>query len=304
MRVAVVGASGFIGHRLVETLASEAAHDVVAVVRSKPMLEIARVVYRAMADLQMLDAAAHPFAGCEAIVYAAGHSVPGAFERDAARYFSDEAASLMTVAQSMLRVGVDRIVYLSSGGTVYGEGAGRAHEERDLLQPKSLYGISKVTCESLLHAFAASQGLAPVILRLSNCYGPGQRPGRGQGVVATFAASIANGRTVEIWGDGSEVRDYVFIDDAIAGILAAIGYRGASRVFNLGSGRGVSVREVVDAMARTLSRPAVVATRSRVDGAVLHNVLDCARAARELSWHATTEFEAGLRCTLSQMKLG
>ncbi|MGQ7557921.1 NAD-dependent epimerase/dehydratase family protein, partial [Streptococcus suis] len=103
--------------------------------------------------------------------------------------------------------------------------------EEHKLEPTTSYGITKAAIEKFIHLFQQRDGLDSIILRLSNPYGPGQKTHGTQGVIAAFAYRILNDLPIELWGDGSTIRDFIYIDDAINGLMASINYSGTHRVF-------------------------------------------------------------------------
>lgn len=302
MKVAVVGASGFIGARLTRYLASVADMTVVAVARAKPADLPCNVEFRSAPHVASAEQIRPHFSDVDAVVYAAGNAVPRTFEVERYASFEAETAALANVVDALPTNRSIRFVFLSSGGTVYGESLRAAHREQDCQTPTGFYGASKLACEALLFAYAARGQLAPVVLRLSNCYGPGQRANRGQGVVATFGAAFLAGTPIEIWGTGQAIRDFVYVDDAVEAIALAIRYRGGERVFNIGSAAGVSVNQLLDTLSAVIVAKPQVRYIGADAGAVHSNVLDIELAKSALGWSPRTGLEEGLRNTLRWLR--
>jgi UDP-glucose 4-epimerase len=193
--------------------------------------------------------------------------------------------------------GVRKVVYVSSGGTVYGVPRSLPLAESHPTDPICSYGIHKLAVEKYLHLARHLHGLDYCILRPANLYGPRQRLDIAQGAVAVFLDRALRGEPIQIWGDGSVVRDYVYVGDAADAILRAARFEGEPRVFNVGSGRGVSLNELVAEIRKLLGREVRVehAASRAVDVPV--NVLDCALARRHLGWSASTSLAEGLRRT-------
>lgn len=298
MKVAVVGASGFIGTRLTRYLASVADMTVVAVARAKPADLPFNVEFRSAPHVASAEQMRPHFSDVDAVVYAAGNAVPRTFEVERYAAFEAETAALANVVDALPTNRPIRFVFLSSGGTVYGESLRAAHREQDCQTPTGFYGASKLACEALLFAYAARGQLAPVVLRLSNCYGPGQRANRGQGVVAAFGAAFLAGTPIEVWGTGQAIRDFVYVDDAVEAIALAIRYRGGERIFNIGSAAGVSVNQLLDTLSAVIVAKPQVRYIGADAGAVHSNVLDIELAKSALGWSPKTGLEVGLRNTL------
>jgi UDP-glucose 4-epimerase len=197
---------------------------------------------------------------------------------------------------------VRKVVFISSGGTVYGLPRSVPVGEDHPTEPISSYGIHKLAVEKYLHLAHRLHGLDYCILRPGNLYGPRQRLDTAQGVVAVFLDHALRGEPIQIWGDGSVVRDYVYVGDAVQAILKAARFQGEPRIFNIGSGIGVSLNQLVAEIQNVLGRPMKVeyAEPRAVDVPV--NVLDCARARRHLGWSASTPLDEGLRRTCEWLR--
>jgi UDP-glucose 4-epimerase len=163
--------------------------------------------------------------------------------------------------------------------------------------PESSYGIAKLAIEKYLALFHRLHGLDYTIVRPSNPYGPRQNPLGDQGVIAVFMGKMARGQAVEVWGDGGTVKDYLFIDDLVEGIYRAATLSTSSHVFNLGSGVGHSVNDLVRLIGEVAGRPFSVTYAPKEIYDVSRIVLDISRARRELGWEPHTPMESGLKRT-------
>jgi UDP-glucose 4-epimerase len=168
--------------------------------------------------------------------------------------------------------------------------------------PISSYGIHKLAIEKYLHMNHALYGLDYRVLRVANAYGERQRTDKAQGAVAAFLERALRGEPIQIWGDGSVVRDYVYAGDIAHAFLQVVQYQGQERVFNIGSGQGVSLNELVDAIATVIGRrPGVEYTPGRQFDVPI-NVLDISRAQQHLGWQPRTRLIDGLRRTYEWMR--
>lgn len=193
--------------------------------------------------------------------------------------------------------GVSRVVFLSSGGTVYGRPERLPIPEDHPTEPLVSYGVVKLAVEKYVALYHRLHGMSYRILRLSNPYGPRQDTAGAQGAASVFLDRAHAGRPIEIWGDGSVVRDYIYVDDAVEGILAATASGGDTGLYNIGSGRGVSLTELVEAIAGVAGRKLEVRYEESRPFDVPANVLDIGRAERELGWVPRTSLAEGLRRT-------
>jgi UDP-glucose 4-epimerase len=193
--------------------------------------------------------------------------------------------------------GVKRVVFVSSGGTVYGD-AHTPTAETHPQQPICAYGISKLAAEKYIHLYEHLHGITGIVLRVSNPYGPYQHTRKQQGVIGTFIAKSLAGESIEIWGDGSVVRDYIYIDDVIEALIKAATYAGTSRVFNIGSGIGTSLKDIVNTLASFENHEITATYMPSRSLDVSRSVLDCSLAEKELSWKPHHELNEGISKTL------
>lgn len=210
--------------------------------------------------------------------------------------FDVESNILATVRllTKAVKAGVKKIVFASSGGTVYGIPTQVPTPENHATNPICSYGITKLTIEKYLDLFHKLHGLDYSILRVANPYGERQQTNKDQGAVAVFLQKALHREEIEIWGDGSIIRDYIYIGDVISALLAASDYAGAERVFNIGAGRGLTLNNVLDSIDKVIGYPT---QRRYIAGRgydVPSNVLSVERARQELGWSPRVGFEEGL----------
>jgi len=234
-------------------------------------------------------------AGGRDVVYAAGTSLPLAVERDPAQLV-EPLRALVTVLEAVRINAGSSLLFLSSGGTVYGEPGHLPVTEDHPLRPRSAYGSEMVAAETYVAYYARRHGVAATSLRCANAYGPGQQPHRGQGLIATVLDAATHGQAVEVWGDGSAVRDYVFIDDLATAVVALLGRADLPEALNLGSGVGASVHEVLELVEATTGRALRVHWRGSRPFDVSRVVLDITRL-RSLIAFEPTPLAVGIRDT-------
>jgi UDP-glucose 4-epimerase len=197
----------------------------------------------------------------------------------------------------------DRVVFVSTGGAIYGEGAGQELPlaEDAPIAPLAAYGQSKYAAEGYLALYERLYGLSGISLRLGNVYGPRQDPLGEAGVIAIFCGVLREGGRPTVFGDGSQTRDYIYVGDVVAAALAAADSALTGPV-NIGTGRETSVLELVEAL-RALSgnedfEPELAPPRA---GEVQRIALDAGLAERELDWRPETDLIEGLRRTLDSL---
>lgn len=195
-----------------------------------------------------------------------------------------------------------RWIFFSSGGTVYGQNDANVITETSATDPICSYGIIKLAIEKYFALYGKLYNTNYVIVRPSNPYGPWQYPFQGQGIIATFLHKALNNEKIEIWGDGENVRDYIYIDDAVQGIIAAAvsGHRG--EIYNIGTGQGYSINSLI-ANINSILNPQIkveyMPTRS-VD--VRRNVLCIDKITSHTGWKQQVALDDGLVLTADWIK--
>lgn len=195
-----------------------------------------------------------------------------------------------------------RLLFASSGGAVYGRPQWVPLGENHPTLPMGSYGVTKVAIEHHLRIEEAIHGLPYRILRLSNPYGEWQRPNSIQGVIAVFAHHALHGRPVDVWGDGSVVRDFVYAADVGRAFVAAARHGGEGRVFNVGGGEGHSVNHIIATLEQLLGRTVERRVHAARPFDPPVNVLDIQRARDELRWRPTVAFEEGVAKALDWLR--
>lgn len=186
-----------------------------------------------------------------------------------------------------------KVIFSSSGGTVYGD-----HDnlipENSALVPKCSYGILKVTVEHYLKLYHDLHGIPSVSLRLSNPYGPGQNINKPQGVVGIFLNKILAHENIEIWGDGSVIRDFVHVDDVANAFSHALAASNGADIFNIGSGVGLSLKDLLTLMFELTETKSEIIYQPPRQVDVTCNILDISKAKRFLNWQPNISIKNGL----------
>ena len=197
--------------------------------------------------------------------------------------------------------GVDKIVFSSTGGAIYGNPDTIPCDEDTPVSPLTPYALSKYVSELYLKLFYQTYGLAYTILRYSNVYGPGQDPNGEAGVISIFAGSMLRGRSPNIYGDGKQERDFVYVSDVVEANLAAM-YHGDGRTYNIGTGEPVTIKGIYSLLQECTDYRDEPVYRPRRAGEVLRIALDSGRAGRELAWEPKVSLEEGLRLSVDYVR--
>lgn len=202
----------------------------------------------------------------------------------------------LNVLEAARRAGVDKLIYISSGGAIYGNPEHLPADEDHPAKPVSPYALSKYTGECYTRLYGQEHGLRWTILRYANVYGPRQDPLGEAGVVALFCQSLLDGVAPEIHWDGEQTRDFIYVGDcARANLLALTG--GDGRAYNVGTGVSTSINQLFRMLLAVTGREMVPRRGPRRPGDIRHCCLDCSRIERELGWRAEVSLREGLART-------
>lgn len=248
------------------------------------------------ADTAALAAAIESY---ELVFHLVHATTPHSSNLDIVADLQQSVVSTLALLDVSRKLGVKRIVFVSSGGVVYGQAKQIPTPEDAPSDPIAAYGISKFAIEKYLALYEHLYGLDFRILRVANPFGPFQVAIKNQGIVAALIAHALAGEPAEIWGDGSVVRDYVFVDDVVDALEAAAADRSDLRVFNIGSGRGRSLHEIIAAIEMQLERKLAISWKPKRPIDVPTSVLAIDRAKSVLGWTPKTPFDHGLEQTIA-----
>lgn len=308
MRVVVTGGAGFIGSHLTERLLQD-GHQVAVVD------DLSRGRREQVGDkvpFYQVDVASEWVSRAitrerpDVIFHLAAQIDVRSSVRDPLRDAEVNVVGTVQVLRAAVAAGTSRLIFVSSGGAVYGDTVVVPTPESHPLRPASPYGAAKVAGEAYLTAFATTFGLETAVLRPGNVYGPRQDPHGEAGVVAIFAGLLLAGRTPVINGDGLQTRDYVFVEDVVEGALRLL--QGPLGEYNVGTGQETSVVQLADAVIG-----AVAELRPTLDGASpptpvhgppksgeqLRSCLDCSLAEARLGWTARIPLGEGIQRTVA-----
>lgn len=204
---------------------------------------------------------------------------------------------LLNLMEAGVEHGLQKVVFASTGGAIYGEPAYTPQDLDHPLQPVSPYGVAKLAAEKYLQYYRQEYGVETVSLRYANVYGPRQNPHGEAGVVAIFARELLTGGQPVIYGDGEQTRDYVYVGDVVRANLAALSYEG-SGVFNVGTTRETSVNELFETMRDLSDRTVPEEHAPAKPGEQQRSMLGVEQSRQALGWEPQVSLEEGLRHTV------
>ena len=297
MKILVTGGAGFIGSHVAETYRA-AGHDVAVVDlvtgldRTPPgirchRVDIARPELDAVFAEERPDAVSH-------------HAAQANVRRSLADPAADAGTNVLgtlRVLEASVRHGVRQVIFSSTAGALYGDPPRLPVREDDPVLPTSPYGLHKHLGEQYMAFYRRMHGLNTTVLRYANVYGPRQDPSTEAGVVAIFTEAMLRGRRATIFGDGTQVRDFVYVGDVADANLRALG-RALPDPLHVGSGAGTSVNELADRLAALTGTDAAPDHGPAIPGEVYRIFLDIARIRATLGWEPRVALDEGLRRTV------
>jgi len=298
MRVLILGGYGFVGSNLADALI-ERGNEVR--IFDKTGADNSRINHLSgkveilEGDFAVASDASRALKGMEAVVHLACTTIPATSNKDPIYDVETNLVGTIQLLDQTLKYKIRRFVFASTGGAVYGPPQKMPIAEDHPTYPISSYGIHKLIIEKYLSVYEKLHGLNWVALRPSNPYGKRQRPDTGQGAATAFAHAMKLGKEITIWGDGSVVRDYIHISDLARAYAMALERETPSRIYNIGTGKGTNLKELVKLLAKVSGIKPKVRYGPARPYDVPSNALDCSRAKKELGWEPTISLEEGLR---------
>jgi len=221
-------------------------------------------------------------------------TIPKTADDDPVRDIETNVISNVRLFKELINSGIKKIIFSSSGGTIYGEPAILPISEEHPSDPISSYAISKLSIEKYLHYFRYHYGLDYVSLRYSNAYGIGQNPFGMLGAVTIFIRRLVDRQPITVFGDGSIVRDYIYVDDIARANLCVMQGQTRHESYNVGTGVGISIRDLIALIFRVTGMSTEVNYLNKRSNDVSKNILDISLIKQELDWAPEIDLEDGI----------
>jgi UDP-glucose 4-epimerase len=304
MKCVVFGGGGFIGSSVVDRLLRD-GHTIR--IFERPSVELFREfavnepVQWMTGDFMNVHDVKDAIDGMDVVLHLVSSTFPKDSNDDPVFDVQSNLVATLRMLEAMAVRNMRKIVYISSGGTVYGSPAYLPIDESHPTNPQVSHGITKLAVEKYLLLFEKIHGIKASILRVANSYGARQRQERAQGAVGMFLYRALRQQPIEIWGDGTVIRDYIYIDDVADACATAVQYSGSTSVFNIGSGVGTQLNELIkfieEVLGKSIERRYLPARPFDVQVSVLSNVL----ARQELKWVPKVSLRDGIARTAKWM---
>lgn len=302
-RILVLGANGFIGSHLVDSLV-QMDLEVIAFDRfsSEPRYNPSDDIKKIQGDIFTLSDVENALEDADYLMHTFSATTPYSADLDPFLDIDKNILNSARIFDLAGKIGVKKIIYISSGGAIYGASAenGKSANETDVALPISPYGISKLATERYLEFFERKYGIKHVSYRLSNPYGPRQITKHNQGVVPRFISNISANETINLYGDGSSSRDYIYIEDATH-LITNTFEKSTHRVYNLGSGIQTTLTTLIDTLEELLGSNAHIKLLPEPASFVHTTQLDVSRFTDEFKQCARVDLKNGLSRTIEYL---
>jgi UDP-glucose 4-epimerase len=303
MRVLVLGGSGFLGSHIVDKFLTE-KHDVVVYDlyperfrRSPTGIQFVTGDFGNVGALSELIAT-----GFDAVIHCVSTTTPKSSNESPEFDIQSNVIGTLYLLDVCAKAKVGKVVFLSSGGTVYGDiGDHDQVSETHAVRPMCSYGVSKLTIEHYLDVYRHLRGLDYVALRLSNPYGERQSPLRSLGALTVFLHKTLKRQNVEVWGDGAVTRDFIYVGDVSNAVYLAT-INPISGVFNVGTGVGLSLRDILTHITAVVGREPKVDWLAARSFDVPRIVLDASKLKTTTNWRVQTTLQDGVKITADWLK--
>ncbi|MDR1952232.1 MAG: NAD-dependent epimerase/dehydratase family protein [Elusimicrobiota bacterium] len=304
MKILVTGGAGFIGSNIVDVLI-EKKHKVVVIdnlsTGKKENINRGEKFYKAdIADKKTIDkifAKEKP----QIVIHNAAQIDVRKSVEDPAYDANVNIIGSINVLKACVNNKTKKIIFASSGGTIYGECGKKAPDEKALANPISPYGIAKFCVENYIKFFHLVYGLKYTILRYGNVYGPRQDPFGEAGVVAIFSKRMLSNEPVTVFGDGKQMRDYVFVGDVVNANVKSL-LKGDNQIINIGTKKTISVLDLIKIMSKITGCSKKPNMKPKRDGELFKNFLDFGKAVKVLGWKPEVDINEGIAKTIEYFK--
>lgn len=309
-KVVVFGANGFIGKHLVHKLAEDSDTKIVAFDRFPEVFVGNNSQFNDLKNVEIFPGdflnhsdVSQALEGADYVFHLVSTTNPALSAKDPFIDIDTNVRGSIMLFELCSQKKIKRVIFPSSGGSVYGDVGSEIIDEDTIPKPLSPYGIGKITIEHYLNYFKKTKGLDYIVFRISNPYGPGQNIKGRQGVVPIFLNAALKAEPVTVYGDGSMIRDYIYIDDLIDMLVSS--YKKANpsyMVYNIGSGKGTSINEVIKTINKHFRKKLAIKTQPIPPIFVNKSVLNIDRFIKEYNVHPQTNLDTGIAKTLEFLR--
>ena len=303
-RVVVLGADGFIGRHLVKGLGMTSSDSILAFDRFSDYRVGLNHPFENLKNVQIMpgnffnrDDLINAVSDADYVFHLVSLTNPASSNNDPLIDIDSNIKGSVEMFEICIQKGVKKIIFISSGGTIYGDIDSDKINEKDLPTPRSPYGIGKLTIEHYLRYFRHKSGIDYIVYRVSNPFGPGQNIHSNQGVIPVFLYNYLTKNPITVFGDGTMIRDYIYIDDLINMMVGSFKKNNIYSEYNIGSGSGKTINDVI---ASIEARTGYSVEKKFIEAPLTYinkSVLDISRFSEEFGIKPKISFEDGIKKT-------
>lgn len=305
MKIVLFGGGGFIGSTIADRLLVD-GHELRIFERPRvpPYRKFTELekVERVTGDLSSTHDVGDAVSGMDAVLHLVSTTLPKSSNDDPIYDVQSNVVATLQMLNAMVTHNVSKIIFISSGGTVYGNPEYLPIDEKHPTNPLVSYGITKLAIEKYLQMYSHLYGIKAITLRVANPYGERQRIETAQGAVGVFLNLALKGDPIQVWGDGSVTRDYIHVSDVAEAFVKALGYSGTQTCFNVSSGTGTSLNALIDMLKDEIAKPVDVRYQAARSFDVPVSVLNNDLARKELNWDPSISMQDGIVRTVTWIK--
>lgn len=305
MKIVIFGGGGFIGSAIVDRLLLDGQDlRIFERPRVEPYRKFSATdrVEWVFGDMLSINDITLAMTGMDLVIHLVSTTLPKSSNEDPIYDVQSNLVGTLQILNVMAKLNVKKIIFISSGGTVYGTPKYLPIDENHPCNPQVSYGITKLAIENYLLLYEGLYGIKALILRVANPFGKRQRIETAQGAVSVFLHRAITGQPINIWGDGSVTRDYIYIDDVAEAFAHAVAYNGSKNIFNISQGLGTTLNELIMLIEESLGHPVEKNYLPARTFDVSKNILSNDLALKELGWAPKISIREGVKLTSEWMQ--
>ena len=299
--ILLLGGGGFIGTAFAQRLCLN-KFNVHILSKGLPVRQVASNMIFHKGNLDNREILEQVLPECKTIVHLASSTTPGSSSRQSVLEADKNITPTLRFLDILQGYKNFHIIFVSSGGTLYGNPDSTPVDETHSLNPLSFHGAGKVAIETFLKTFSTFPKRNTTIVRPSNVYGPGQSLRSGFGVIRTMLEHVSRGTVMEIWGDGTSVRDFLYIDDMLSALIRLIDLPHDNNIYNVGSGIGYSLNQLKEIIESVCGKKLSAIYRPSRKTDIKTIVLDSSLLSKKTKWHPAVSLEQGIELTWKWLK--
>lgn len=306
MNIILLGASGFIGTNLIIELSKD-DNKLILVDKNEQYfshikkMNLKNIIYK-IDNLDINSNYDELLKDCDVVYHLVSTTIPTTANQKIPEELTANVIMTAKMLESCVKNDVKKVIFISSGGTVYGKEGKCPLDENTLTNPISSYGVQKITIEKLLLLYNYMYKLDYRIIRLANPYGPYQRPNGLLGAVTTFVYKALKNDEITVYGDGTVIRDYIYIDDAVKAIINIANGNAEEKLYNVGSGYGISIKDLLYEIEKNLKCKLNIVYKEARSVDVKVNFLDISRYEKNYGKLSNVDLQEGITKTASFLR--